>query len=214
MTDEIKITKLTRGDRRGKLEISTLDKPLIVSLEIILQHRLVEGIVITPAQLELLRLESELYLCDSTAARLLARRQHSVGELKAKLTQRKFSADVTRQVIRKYLDRGILDDQQYALILAEKLVAERPCGRSYLLAHLRRKKISRELAEQTADIVLTGREEIELATASLEKRWAHLGQFELEVARNKSYNYLSRRGFSYPAARAAFEKLVNRQKEV
>ena len=46
------------------------------------------------------------------------------------------------------------------------------------------------------------------------KRWAHLGQFELEVARNKSYNYLSRRGFSYPAARAAFEKLVNRQKEV
>ncbi|MDH4158148.1 MAG: recombination regulator RecX [candidate division Zixibacteria bacterium] len=213
MTEEVRITKLTRGDKRGKLEISTLDKPLIVSHEMILQHRLVEGVVITPAQLELLRFESELYLCDDTAARLLAVRQHSVGELKAKLTQRKFSVEVARRVIKKYIDRGVLDDNHYALKLAEKLVAERPCGRSYLVAHLRRKKISRELAEETADMVLTGREEIALAMASLEKRWAHLGQFELEVARNKSYNYLSRRGFSYPAARAAFEKLVNRQKE-
>jgi len=178
------------------------------------RFRLVEGVVITPAQLEKLKFESELYSCDNQAARYLALRDYSTGELKTKLYRKKYSNDVIQAVIYKYQKQGIVDDSHYAYKRAQKLIEERPCGKSYLIAHLRRKKIDRDLAEKTADIIFKEQEETELALASLNKRWHLFNQFELEVARKKSYNYLSRRGFGYEAARQAFETTVNREKEV
>lgn len=214
VTRNIKIVRLTRSGGKVTLDLSESDEPLVVSEEIALRHRLVEGVVITPAQLDQLRRESRFTLCDGEAARLLGQREHSAGELRTKLVRKKFDPEIIQEVIRKYRDRGIVDDAHYAYKLAERLVAERPCGRSFLVAYLRRKMIDHELAESTADLVLTGREEIDLAALSLGHRWPQLVQFELETARLKAYNYLARRGFSYPAARAAFEKLANRKSEV
>ena len=71
--------------------------------------------------------------------------------------------------------------------------------------------IDRDLAEKTAQMVLSEVDEKEQALRALRKRWTRLGQFELETARNKSYNYLARRGFSYDAAKRAFEQLINEQ---
>lgn len=194
--------------------VSTLDSPVVVSEEIVYRHRLKEGIVITTFQLERLLSESEMFHCDRTVARLLAMREHSVGEIRVKLSKRRFSSDMIRQVVKKYKDQGMLDDVRFALEIAKSLIARRPCGRSYLTGYLRRKLIDRALAEQTTEAVLTGKNEIELAVSALEKRWTEFSRFELEVTKRKSYNYLARRGFSYEAAKVAFEKLQRQQHEV
>jgi len=214
MEEKIRILKLSRSASEVSVTISILDEPVVVPEHIVYKHRLKENIVITQSQLETLRTESELFLCDRTAARMLAAREHSTGEIRNKLARKSFTGDAIRQVIRKYKDRGVLDDARYAHRQANQLLTQRPCGRSYLVAYLQRKKIDRFLAEETADVALTGKDEKELAAAALTKRWGGYGQFELEVARQKAYNYLARRGFGYEAARAAFEQLLERRKEV
>lgn len=213
MGGQTKIIKLVSAGSRVTITLSDHDQPLIVSDETVLRHRLVDGIVITDSQLKQLRYESQLYLCDSEIARMLGLREHSIGELRGKLKRKQFAGDVVEETIAGYRRKGLLDDAQYAYRLSRRLTSERPCGRSYLIAYLQRKKIDRSLAEQTVQTVLSGTDETEQAVAALEKRWRQLGQFELEVARKKSYNYLARRGFSYEAAKRAFEKLVSQKQE-
>ena len=213
MGEQIKIIKLGRNGNRVKITLSNLQRPLVVSEDTVHRHRLVDGIVITDAQFNQLQHESQLYLCDSESARLLALREHSIGELRDKLKRKEFAVDVIDDTIKKYRRRGLLDDAQYAYKLSERIVADRPCGKSYLTAYLQKKKIDRTLAEQTATMVLETSDEVGRATGALRKRWSRFGQFELEVARNKSYNYLARRGFGYDAAKRAFDKLLTEQTE-
>lgn len=214
MEEKIRILKLSRSASEVSVTISALEEPVVVPEYVVHRYRLKEDIVITPSQLETLRTESELFRCDRTAARMLATREHSTGEIRTKLARKSFTPDAIRRIIRKYKDRGVLDDARYAHRLANQLLTQRPCGRAYLVAYLQRRMIDRSLAEETAEVALTGKDEKELATAALTKKWGEYGQFELEVARRKSYNYLARRGFGYEAARVAFEQLLERQKEV
>ena len=214
MEEKIRILKLNRSASEVSVTISALDEPVVVPEHIVHKYCLKEDIVITPSQLETLRTESELFRCDRTTARMLAAREHSIGEIRTKLARKSFTPDAIRRIIRKYKDRGGLDDARYAHRLANQLLTQRPCGRAYLVACLQRRMIDRSLAEETADAALTGKDEKELATAALAKRWGGYGQFELEVARQKAYNYLARRGFGYEAARVAFEQLLERRKEV
>ncbi len=209
MSSQIKIVKLIRSGNRVKIVLSNLEQPLVVSEETIHRYRLVDGVVITESQLNVLQQESDLYQCDSEAARLLALRQHSVGELRSKLKRKQFVTTAIDEVIKKYRQRGVLDDAQFAYNLARSMVESRPCGISYLTAYLQKKMIDRPLAEQTAQMVLSNSDDTDRAFAALERKWALLSQFELETARNKAYNYLARRGFSYDAARKAFDKLIN-----
>lgn len=214
MSERIKILKLNRSASKVSVTVSTLNSPLVLSEDIVHEHRLKEGTVITAPQLESLQSEAELFRCDRETARLLAARERSIREVKIKLTQKHFAPDTIRRVIKNYKDRGLLDDARFAYTLAENLLNRRPSGKSYLTAYLQRKMVDRSLAGQTAEAVLSGKDERELAVSALENRWAEFRQFELEVARRKSYNYLARRGFGYEAARVAFEQLHERQNEV
>ncbi len=211
MSNTIKIIKLYRSGNKVTITLSNLERPLVVSTETAYKHSLTDGVVITDAQLRLLQLESERYLCDDESARLLAMRGHSIGELRRKLKRKEFAGSVIEDTIKKYREKGLLDDAQHAYKLSQRLIEDRPCGKSYLTAYLQKRMIDRHLAEQTAQMVLAEIDEVERAQCALSKRWSQFGQFELEVARNKSYNYLARRGFSYDAAKQAFEKLITEQ---
>ncbi|MFQ6008462.1 MAG: regulatory protein RecX [Candidatus Zixiibacteriota bacterium] len=211
---KIRILKLTRSASEIAVTVSSLDTPVIVSEELVHRHRLKEGIVITRSQLARLQSEAELYRCDCEVARLLAIREHSIGEIRIKLARKNFSPGIVRQVVKKYKDRGLLDDARFAVNLAKNLIDHRPSGKSYVVAYLRKKLVDRSLAEQTADALLEGTEEPELALRALKSRWSEFRQFELEVARRKAYNYLARRGFGYEAAKEAFEHLQRQQTEV
>ena len=214
MNSDIKIEKIKPAGKNFYLTISGFENPLPVSEELVYKYKLKAGIVITESQLEQLKSEAERIECDRQISKYLAVREHSVGELKAKLARRGFDRELINKTVRKFVEMGLVDDARFARKLAEQTLQKNPSGLAYLTAVLQRKKISRELAVQVADMVLAGREENELAVDALKKRWHVFSHFELERARRKAYNYLSRRGIGYAAAKAAFEKLYNLQKEV
>ena len=210
MEDQIRIVKLKSATGRYYVTLSNRTEALTVSDELVHRHRLKEGIVLTAPQLAQLEAEAELAECDRTAARLLALREHSVGELRAKLKQRKFSTDSVQTIISRFSSRGLLDDAHFAQSVARSLLDRNPSGRGYLVAYLQHKLISRTIAEETADMLLVDVDETDLAVKSLERRWKTIGQFDLERARSKAYTYLNRRGIGYSAAKAAFDRLWNR----
>ncbi len=214
MAEEIKILKLKRTASEFRISISTVESPFVVPETVVEKYRLKEGIVITSSQLRILQDESEYFQCDRATARILAMRAHSVGELRAKLAKRKFRSETVRKIIRKYKEQGVLDDAAYARHLAVRILAERPCGESYLVASLQRKKIDRELAEATAREVYAEQDEQRLAEHALAKKWREYREFDLETVRRKAYTYLARRGFGYQAAKMALDKIQKRQEEV
>lgn len=211
--EQIKITQLVNLGDTFRVKISSQDEPLKVSLALVHQHRLKEGIVLTLPQLTQLLAEAELDQCDQAAARFLAIREHTTGELREKLRRKEFSKDAIATIIKRFSERGLLDDAHVAAKLVRSSLEKNPSGRAYLIAVLRKKRIDRELAEQTVDMILNGRDETALAVESLAKRWSSLRHLELERARSKAYSYLSRRGIGYRAARAAFEQLYNQDVE-
>ncbi len=208
MIEEIRLNAVRFQGVAVVVEISTLEYPLVIDLETAHQYRLSAGTVITPSQLAALETAALRYACRNEATRLIALRPHAVDELRLKLRRKEFPDDLVREVVANFKQRGILDDAQYAYQLARSLVARKPCGRAYLIGHLQSKHIDRFLASEVADVVLGPEDATALATRALRARWREFGQFDLETARRKSYNYLARRGFTFDATQAAFESLA------
>jgi regulatory protein len=194
-----------------RMVLSDREEPLMVDAILVVKHRLKEGIVLTAPQLADLEKEAALASCDREAARLLALRPHSIGEMRLKLGRKQFDPEAIKTTIRKYEQRGLLDDAHVATMLARNAMERKPAGRSYLVALLRRKMIDRELAERTVEMLLGDRDENEIAYAALSQRKRVLfssKQIEVETIRRRAYTYLSRRGIGYAAAKAAFERLL------
>jgi regulatory protein len=211
--DDIKIKKIKKSGSIVRLYITELEKPIILPEISVIQQNLADGDIISPDQLELLVQESLLYTCQREAQRLLALRNHSIGEIRFKLTNKKFPFDLQKKVISDLIEQGLLNDNSYALDLAERLVRQKPCGRSYITAYLQRKRIDRKLAEVTTDRILSKLDMNKQALDALRKRWHMFDHLELEDARKKSYNYLSRRGFTFDVSKNAFDKIIKENNE-
>jgi len=205
VTENILLKKIVMNGPFAHLTISSLPHPLVLRAETVLGLRLVEGTVLTDSQVERLVTEADHQACSREATRLLALRQHSTGELRLKLRKKGFEWATADRVIGEFKKRRLLDDAQYAQAVAESLLRRRPCGRAYLLSHLQRRQVEREIAAYAVDVVLQDYQQNDLAVEALRKRWREYAQFELETARRKAYNYLARRGFSFEQARAAFD---------
>lgn len=207
----IRIVRLTQVGGRFRMTLSNCEEPLLVEAILVARHRLKEGIVLTAPQAAALEREVAEGACDREVARLLALRPHSIGELRTKLRRKGFDEEPVAVIIRKYQQSGLLDDAHVAATLVRLALERKPAGKSYLVALLRRKLIDRDLAEQTVEMALGDRDEIELAYEALSRRKRVLfssRQIEVETIRRRAYTYLSRRGIGYAAAKAAFEKLL------
>jgi regulatory protein len=205
--ENIKITKVDPFAGGFRVWVSTQEEPLELTSRLYHEHRLKAGIVITEPQLRELAAESEKQRCENEVSRLLAMRDHTVGEVWGKLKRKKFGEATIQDAIKRFTDQGFLDDRRAAARLVRQTLERNPAGRAYLIGVLRRKRIARELAEEVVDEVLSESGEQDRARAALERKWPQLAQLDVETARKKAYSYLSRRGFGYAAARAAFDEL-------
>ncbi len=208
-----RILKLKRGPVTASLTIDSLEKPVMVPLELVNREALEEKMLISAVLLGNINAQAEDLQCEAKAVAILSRRDHSVGELKRKLRQKKFSEAAISRTVSIYKKSGLLDDKSYAEKVVSRQLAEKPSGRPYLISLLMSKLIVRELAQETVDSLYQSEDELGLAVSALSKRWNQYRQFELEEARRKAYNYLSRKGFSYGIAKDAFEQLRLQQEE-
>jgi len=82
------------------------------------------------------------------AVELLARRAHSLGELRQKLLRRAFDSRSVEEALTLLSERGYLDDRGFARQWVEQRLERHPEGQPALAAGLRRRGLSREIVEE------------------------------------------------------------------
>jgi regulatory protein len=138
---------------------------------------------------------------------LLARREYSIGQMRAKLLSKGYEPKAVNALIKVLVKEGLLDDERFAKNAVSSIMRRKPAGRAYMLGYLQKKSISRDMALSIIDKFFGRVDETEMAFRLLQSRIRYLSKFDIETARRKAYNYLSRRAIGYNAAREAFEKL-------
>jgi regulatory protein len=134
------------------------------------------------------------------ALALLARRDHTAGELRQKLRVRGFTPDEIEEILPRLRDTGLVDDRRTARLLLERETAGRGTGPALLRAKL----IAKGVAPGTIDEclgALTGDWELEqakLAAARWSARHPRAGAWKEALAR-----HLRSRGFGWGAVRNA-----------
>ena len=132
----------------------------------------------------------------ATALRILTRRDHSQAELRKRLSDKGFDAEQIETTLQRCLDLGYLDDARYALNRAASLMNQGRAVGHRVLADLRQRGVSDELAEQALAAAREGYDEETLLADLLARRFPGFN-FNTAPASDKRrvVKFFQRRGF-------------------
>lgn len=133
----------------------------------------------------------------SRALNLLARRDHTVVELKQKLSIRGFSVDSIATAIEKLTAQRLLDDRRFAERWTDAAIRS---GRGYglrILQELQRRGVSREIATEVVAAATAEHTVNDSLAIILSRRFAAFDPASAtQKEKQRVYAYLQRRGFS------------------
>lgn len=210
MADELLIESIKK---RGKILILSLSdgKSIIMAKTVVDEYGLKIGTALREESIEKLIRESDSRMALDYALNILSRRGYSSGMLSRKMQEKGYSPKVASQTLAELRRIGMLDDVLFARQTVESLLRRKPAGKPFLIAYLQSKLIPHRLAAEVVAEFSDSADETEMAERLLRARWRYLSKFELETARTKGYNYLSRRAIGYRAAKTAFDKLLREE---
>lgn len=148
--------------------------------------------------------EVEIYQKSYAAAlRLLARREHSVLELRHKLTGRNLPVDVVSRILDELVGEGLLSDRRFAEVYARGRY-QRGYGPARIQAELRERGIDDSLAYDSLGEL--SRFWVESARREHHKRFGQVCPEDYRE-RAKQMRFLQQRGFTGDQIRAVFGSL-------
>ncbi len=177
-----------------------------LSLDALALLGLKKGDSVTAEQLAQWR-ETAIYDEAKTAAfTILARRIHSEKEVRQKLREKKFPAEIIEKVITRLYEMNLLNDAHFAGALVRDKLKRTPIGKSALKSKLFQKGIAKE----TIDDVLseTDLNSEELCTKAAERKLKTLAKEpDAQKRKQKLVQFLMRRGFEWETIRNTLRTL-------
>ncbi len=144
----------------------------------------------------------------NAAVRLLAVRSRSTKEISTRLEERGYMDDTVEMVLYKLETNDLLNDERFAAEWARDRAA-RKLGKRRIIAELREKGVSPEIAERTVNNLDT--EEYDSAGAALAlKLLSRYADREAKDTINKVMAAMARRGYGYDEAREAVSEALRR----
>jgi len=141
------------------------------------------------------------------AQSILARRDHSVFELKTKMEKRGIPAHEIKEIINKLKKLKLLDDKKFAQKYTQQIIQIKPVGPRLIKQKLRQKKINDHFIQAALDTFLTEDLEKELAQKAARK-WQQLHP-QKKSDRIRLTRFLTSRGFSYSTVKTVTRELTN-----
>ncbi|PKK82277.1 MAG: hypothetical protein CVT49_14485 [candidate division Zixibacteria bacterium HGW-Zixibacteria-1] len=181
---------------------------ILATSRVLDQYRLKPGMKIEADLIDEIKNQSDLQRAEEYLVYLLSRRSYSSGHLAAKMFEKGYSKEIIAEMIEKFEEKGLIDDAAFAKEFAESILRNKPAGKNYIIGCLQQKYVPADLAKAVAAELFEDIDETALALQLLKSRWGYFSKFELETARRKAYNYLSRRSIGYRAAKDAFEQML------
>ncbi|MFA6783811.1 MAG: regulatory protein RecX [Sphaerochaeta sp.] len=174
--------------------------PFFISKSLFLSSHLHEGQELSEEEFLSLK-EAQLVLdCRSQAMLYLARREHSVFELKQKLIKKGYTERQIQSALDPLLEQNLLSELRFAQALIASRQKKNPEGKSLLRQRLVSKGVNRSDAEKALSEAFT---EENLILAIQKAYQIALRGNDSEVAQQK----LQKRGFSRSEIRFALERL-------
>lgn len=164
--------------------------------DVVYGHHLHEGDEVADPAIREMVLEDEVLRAKDRARSLISYRMRSVRELRERLARKQFSVQAIGQVVRDFLQVGLLNDAQFAQAYVQTRLIQKPVSRRLMTAELKQKGISESDAQSAIELQYT-ESDSEIALRLAEKRlWRYRGEASLKVKKKLS-DFLTRRGFSW-----------------
>jgi regulatory protein len=138
---------------------------------------------------------------------MLARRELSVSELRARLLNREHSSEDVDAAIELLTEDGTLDDRRVARAYARAAADVKGRGRLRVQRELHEKGIARDVSAEAIAEVFGDRDERAMAAKALQKKLRHARRPPTQADAARLYQYLMRQGFSPAVAAAEVRKL-------
>lgn len=164
------------------------------------------GDSVTTADVQRLFDAEDLVAATNSAARLLGMRARSAQELLRALDQRGYPEHIAHQVITDFLERGYLDDAEFARRWITVRSELAPRSNRLLGRELKAKGVAPELIDESleeADL-----DDVETATRLAEHRLERMRGLAPDVQRRRIIGFLERRGFGWDAIGAVDRNLL------
>ena len=130
------------------------------------------------------------------ALRMLTRCDRSAAELRKKLLDRDFTADSVERTLERCRELGYLDDARYAARRAASLMNQGRAVGHRVLADLRQRGVSEEIAVQALEAARTELDEDHVLESLVERRFPGFDYGSApDKDRRRVVHFLQRRGF-------------------
>ncbi len=200
------IVESARRDGRFVVEIEGKPGPT-VSIEIIDRLGLRIGVAVEETKLAALEAEAAALQTYDRALNLLAFRARSARELRRRLVQKGEDAALADAAIARLVERGLLDDADFARQLTRSKVLGAGASKRRVQQELFRKGVARETADAAIADVFEDEQVDEQAIVdeAARKKARSLAKLDLATRRRRLYGFLARKGYDGDRIRAAMD---------
>lgn len=183
---------------------------LIIAKELIYREGLRSGDTLSEKLFEQLLAEHRRYQVTQTAYRLLARRPHSVFELRGKLMRKKYEHTYINEVIDKLLENGYLDDLEFAKSFAAEKISLQKTGEMKVRADLQKRGVARDIIDDVLTAYESSQEYEENIRAVAAAKYDTLlkRRYDNKKIKQKLYAYLQSRGYTFDLINEIVNELV------
>ena len=168
-----------------------------VSEGIFFQHNLEEGGKFSDKQIKELTTADEFDKAKQAAVNLLSFRPRSIKEVSNRLVHKGWNKDLADRVTGELVDKGYLNDEEFAAIFARDKAKNKCLGPVALKSELIKTGVAQKIIEQTIEAVYSKYPADELIQRLMKKRGIDLDVPLVKKEKQRFINQLKRKGFTW-----------------
>lgn len=210
----MRIVKVAKKDENNVIVYLDTEEKLYLSYEVFLKNGLKKNDEISESRFSLLVRENQKYHIKQRAWRYLARRMHSINELKLKLAKKGYERDLIQNVIDELIKSNYLDDYQFALQFAQENIANKLWGKVKVKAELMKRGVDSQTVDRVINEKFPEGNLIENAIELAFKKFKALQfrNYEVQKLKMKLLTFLASRGYDYETSKNAVDIILSENK--
>lgn len=206
----MKVIRITKKDEKNVIVWLDNDEKLYLAYEVLLKNGLRKDSEISEGLFSFLVIQNQKYHIKQRAINYLARRHHSVKELKIKLRQKKYDDNLIDEVLNELVESHLLNDEKFAEIYIEEMARIKLWGKIKLKSELIKKGVAPYIIDSTIEKYFPDEEIKSNAFTLAEKKIKFLSSKNLESSklRQKIISYLYGKGYSFDECKDVVDQLI------
>jgi len=207
----ITISKIsTQKNKKNRYSLYSGETFIIgISEEVLISFGVYSGCQISNATLKKIKEKEYQISIRDQGLRFLARRPHSVKELKEKLIRKGHDKYYTGIVINEFLKKGYLNDEQFSVILLKEETKLKKSGPLLIKNKLISKGIDSLRADKMIQDLYDEQMQYNNCFSVTEKKYKLLNKYPVIEQKRKLVTFLKQKGFYWEMVKKVVEDFLN-----